>query len=234
MNYYLGKCTELNLLLCIQNGLWAQNVNRMKSWKPKDRLILYTENGIAGIFEVTSSQFTDNTKIWTDKAYPYRVNINPLKLTHPENRISLKEHGIDKEMMDLYGAAWGMSIVRNLTPIDAKVGERIESLIQAQPPYDPVPTIEDDIKRLAGSTEEPKKTKKPKKEEPTSVPSPDDKSLHNSLIEMIAQIGKWESRYAETEYQIGNLGRLDVVWKRIKTGTVAPFSLVVQLLLSLK
>lgn len=35
---------------------------------------------------------------------------------------------------------------------------------------------------------------------------------------MIAQIGKWEGKHSETEYKIGNLGKLDVVWKRIKTG----------------
>jgi hypothetical protein len=35
---------------------------------------------------------------------------------------------------------------------------------------------------------------------------------------MIAQIGKWEGKYSETEYKIGNLGKLDVVWKRIRTG----------------
>jgi len=95
MNYYLGKCTELNLLLCIQNGLWAQDRNRMSSWKPKDRLIVYTEAGIAGVFEVTSSQFIDNNQIWPDKIYPYRVTINPLKVTSQETRISIKEHGID-------------------------------------------------------------------------------------------------------------------------------------------
>jgi len=95
MNYYLGKCTELNLLLCIQNGLWAQDRNRMSSWKPKDRLIVYTEAGIAGVFEVTSGQFIDKNQIWPDKIYQYRVTINPLKVTSQETRISIKEHGID-------------------------------------------------------------------------------------------------------------------------------------------
>ena len=64
MNYYLAKCSELNLLLCIQHGLWAQQKNRMGGWKPKDRLILYTEEGIAGLFEVTSSQFEDDVRVW--------------------------------------------------------------------------------------------------------------------------------------------------------------------------
>jgi len=218
MNYYLAKCTELNLLLCVQNGLWAQQRNRMGNWKAKDRLILYTEAGIAGMFEVTSNQFTDHTQVWPDKIYPYRVNINPLKVTSPENRISFKEHGIEKELASLYGTAWGMKIVMQLKPIDPRMGEKIEKLIQAQLPYDPFPTIEDDIKRLIDFGEKPKKTRKGKKVTPVVLTTPEEKSLHDSLIEMIDKIGKWEGKYSETEYQIGNLGRLDVVWKRIKTG----------------
>ena len=100
MNYYFAKCNELNFLLCIKNGLWAQQINRMKNWKPKDKLILYTENGIAGLFEVTSKQFIDHIRIWTDKSYPYRVNINPLKVLSTEDRIPLTEHNIKNELAD--------------------------------------------------------------------------------------------------------------------------------------
>lgn len=59
---------------------------------------------------------------------------------------------------------------------------------------------------------------KPRQEEALDLPEPAEKSLHNTIIHMIAQIGKWEGKYPETEYQLGNLGKLDVVWKRIKTG----------------
>jgi hypothetical protein len=37
VNYYFAKCNELNFLLCIQNGLWGQQKNRMKKWKTGDR-----------------------------------------------------------------------------------------------------------------------------------------------------------------------------------------------------
>jgi predicted RNA-binding protein len=41
---------------------------------------------------------------------------------------------------------------------------------------------------------------------------------HNQLREMIRDIGLRENRIAETEYPIDSY-RLDVIWKRIKTGT---------------
>jgi hypothetical protein len=66
MNYYLAKCSELNFLICVQRGLWAQAKNRMSAWKPKDRLIIYAEDGILGLFEVTSNQFMDNTVVWVE------------------------------------------------------------------------------------------------------------------------------------------------------------------------
>jgi hypothetical protein len=40
---------------------------------------------------------------------------------------------------------------------------------------------------------------------------------HNEIRDMICEIGKFEGRISETEYPIENM-RLDVVWKRIKSG----------------
>lgn len=220
MNYYFAKCNELNFLLCIKNGLWAQQINRMKNWKPKDKLILYTEIGIAGLFEVTSNQFVDHTQIWTDKIYPYRVNINPIKVLSTENRIPLTEHNIKTDLAAKYGKmTWGMKIGRNLQPLDSQIAKRIEKIIQEQPPYDPYPSIDDDIKALIDDTStKPQKISKIKKKDTADLPPKEEKSLHDSLIDMIEKIGKWEGKHPETKYKIGNLGRLDVVWRRIKTG----------------
>ena len=63
-----------------------------------------------------------------------------------------------------------------------------------------------------------KKISKIKKGEITDLTETKVKSLHDSIRDMIENIGKWEGKHPETEYKIGNLGRLDVVWKRIKTG----------------
>ena len=103
MNYYLAKCNELNFLICIQSGLWGQNVNRLKNWVPNDRLFLLTENGISGSFEVTSKHFIDSTKVWPDekKTYQHRVTINPLKILAPENKIPVDDYGIKDEIVKL-------------------------------------------------------------------------------------------------------------------------------------
>ena len=144
MTYYLAKCDELNFLLCVKNGLWGQQINRLKAWRPKDRLILYTDEGIAGLFEVTSNPFEDDAPVWSDRTYPYRVNMNPLKVLSPENREPITEQNIKNDLVDRYGSGWGMKLVRNLRPLDAQIAEKIEKIIEKQPAYDPFPTIDKD------------------------------------------------------------------------------------------
>lgn len=197
----------------------------MSMWKPNDKLFLVIEDEkirkIAGVFNVTSKQFVDKTKIWPDKPYPYRVNINPIKVLAPENRISLEEHNIKNELFDLYGRGWGMKLIMTLSPLASNLARKIEKIIEAQPSYDPLPTIDEDIKRLIDSigVKPQKIIKKQKSKGKTfTVPLDDEKSLHDSILDMIAQIGVWEGKHSETEYEIGTLGRLDVIWKRIKAG----------------
>jgi len=218
MNYYFAKCSELNLLLCIKTGLWKHQTNTMKKWKPKDILILYTETGIAGLFEVTSKQFVDLTRIWTDKIYPYRVNINPLKILSPENRISLTEHNIKTEMAEKYGKmTWGLKLSRHLKPLDSQIAKRIEKIIQEKPHYDPYSSIEGDIKTLSETTSiQLQKGTKILKKDIVDLPPKQKQSLYISLRDRIEKIGKWEGKYTETEYTIGNLGKIDVVWKKNK------------------
>jgi len=47
---------------------------------------------------------------------------------------------------------------------------------------------------------------------------PEEGPDHTKIKEMIYQIGLYEGRPSETEYSIGNLGKLDVVWKRVRRG----------------
>jgi predicted RNA-binding protein len=141
-----------------------------------------------------------------------------LKILAPENRVPLDEYGIKDELTKLYGKQWGAIILRNLKQIDAGLAEKIEKIIDELPEYDPSITIEDDLKKLIDLGPETKTPKKGRKKKPGSIVTKVDKNLHNTIIDMIEQIGNWENKHAETEYQIGNLGRLDAVWKRIKTG----------------
>lgn len=135
----------------------------MKCWKPKDGLVLLTEDGIAGLFEITSNRFEDTTKVWPDKIYPYRVNINPVKVLSREHRIPITEHNIRQEFLNVHGRGWGTKIVLALKPVDKRLAKRIEKIIAEQPSHDPLPTIEDNIKRLSGLVVEPKPTRKRKK-----------------------------------------------------------------------
>ncbi len=112
-----------------------------------------------------------------------------------------------------------MKIVMGLNPISPRLGKKIEELVQNQPSYDPFSTIEEDIKRLAvPQAKERGKITKPEKSRVVEFSETEEKSLHDTTKNMIFEIGKWEGRYAEIEYEIANLGKLDVVWKRIKTG----------------
>jgi predicted RNA-binding protein len=133
------------------------------------------------------------------------------------DRISISEYDIKKEFREKHGPGWGTIIILAFKPMDADLGKRIQTIIERQPDYDPLPTIEKDIQKLTGLIEPPKIKIKRKKLKRIKVP-PDDISLHDSLIDMVVKIGKYEGKYSEPEYKIANLGRLDVVWKRIKTG----------------
>ena len=51
-----------------------------------------------------------------------------------------------------------------------------------------------------------------------SIQKPPGGPDHTNIKEMIYQIGLYEGRPSEKEYSIGSLGKLDVVWKRIRRG----------------
>lgn len=54
--------------------------------------------------------------------------------------------------------------------------------------------------------------------EPTIRKEPLKEPDHNAIRDMVYKIGLYEDRPSEREYSIGNLGKLDVVWKRIRQG----------------
>jgi len=123
-------------------------------------------------------------------------------------------------MAEKYGKmTWGLKLSRHLKPLDSQIAKRIEKIIQEKPHYDPYSSIEGDIKTLSETTSiQLQKGTKILKKDIVDLPPKQKQSLYISLRDRIEKIGKWEGKYAETEYTIGNLGKIDVVWKKTKTG----------------
>lgn len=98
-----------------------------------------------------------------------------------------------------------------------ELAKRIEKIIQEKPHYDPYSSIEGDIKTLSETTSiQLQKGTKILKKDIVDLPPKQKQSLYISLRDRIEKIGKWEGKYTETEYTIGNLGKIDVVWKKNK------------------
>ena len=101
---------------------------------------------------------------------------------------------IKPELIELpIGARWyrGMSWVNLPKPISTE--RRIPVLKDAE-----FKKVVESIKQIIGEVPE----------------SPD----HTNIKEMVYQIGLYQEKPSEKEYSIGSLGKLDVVWKRIRLG----------------
>lgn len=140
MNYYLAKCDYLHFRLCSKYGFWGQTKSIMEAWKPKDRLFLIIENAISGLFEVASQQYRETNQIWPDSIYPYRVDINPIKLLSPKDRIPISDYNIKQPLQSVYDKDLGLELMRFLQPLDMYVAKKVEKIVDEKPDYFPFAT----------------------------------------------------------------------------------------------
>ncbi len=81
-NLWLAVTSPENYRECVRLGLWG--VERYKKVisqvKPRDLIVFYVKGDkmVKEVYEVYSSMFTSNEKVWTDKTYPYRLLIKPV------------------------------------------------------------------------------------------------------------------------------------------------------------
>jgi hypothetical protein len=136
MSVYLQSTTEENLYLCIINGLWGSNTNRLSHWAPSDRMIVYVERELAALFTITGSQFQDEMPIWPGDAYPYRVNIQLEKIIHPDDRYSISNLDTREALFEHHTSAYGVVLVLGAKPLDEEPAELLLRYIQEAPAWE--------------------------------------------------------------------------------------------------
>ena len=92
--YWLCILSPENYEVVKSNLLWGvseRHKDKLYQIKPHDLLVLYVigERKIKGIYEVISEPYKEETKIFADDIYPYRVKLKPIKLS--DEGIDLKK-----------------------------------------------------------------------------------------------------------------------------------------------
>ncbi len=111
------KCMELGILGCSE-GRGGVNVQRLSEMLPGDKIIFYATGvcKFAGIAEVTESIYQDETKIWDNGEFPYRVKIKP-DIYLPKNKwIDVRTMVDDLEYFK-NKIQWSMHFIQNLRPV---------------------------------------------------------------------------------------------------------------------
>ncbi len=74
--------TPENYRICMASGLWGVNrqTRTIQEVEPGDVVTFYITGSMqfSGIYRVSGKPFYDNTPLWPDKPYPWRVRIEPL------------------------------------------------------------------------------------------------------------------------------------------------------------
>lgn len=136
MSVYLQSTNDENLSICIDHGLWGAPENRLKGWCPGDRLIVYVNRALTALFTMTSEPFYDETQVWSDRLYPYRISIQLDRLVHPQHRISISQESIRNVLFKYHTSAYGTVIVLNARPLHDRAARLLLDYILNAPAWD--------------------------------------------------------------------------------------------------
>lgn len=131
-NYYLVSSNKLNYLICIKHGLWGSRTNKLKNWNIGDQIVLFVEKNVVALAEVISEPFQDETKIWFDDEYPYRVKIKFNYILQESDWIPVGS--VKDILIGEYGKKWGMSLIA-LLPQKEKIYNKLAEKIFSNKNY---------------------------------------------------------------------------------------------------
>jgi predicted RNA-binding protein len=119
---------------CFEAGVFgaanSRTATRLVDMQPGDILVFYkSKEGFAGIWEVTSSCYTDKTPIWEDGEYPTRVKIKPVIALNPDQYVDAKDLVDDLEMVK-HPLYWGTAFRENLKDISDRDYELIKKKLK--------------------------------------------------------------------------------------------------------
>ncbi|UFS71765.1 EVE domain-containing protein [Geomonas sp. RF6] len=117
--------SEEHFNTCVAHKLWGANSTHPKKWDIGDILIFKVDNKLAGVARVIGEAYIDDTKIWDNGLFFYRVELDFERVLTPENRIAF-----DGEIKDSFISLWGKSygwVILNKYPLPLSIRDLILS-----------------------------------------------------------------------------------------------------------
>lgn len=125
-HFIIGPRT--NLRVCLEQKLYGHRRNVLKDWVIGDRVIYYADGKLAALGTVTGKPyFDDQTKVWPDDIYPYRIKVTPDVVLDPPNWVPVEEE-IKKTLRRHLGQHW-ILYIRDVHPIPPALFGDLHSLI---------------------------------------------------------------------------------------------------------
>jgi hypothetical protein len=121
---------------CFEHGLFAtakpNAVAKLLELVPGDMLVFYkSKAGFAGIWQVDSIPYEDESKVWEDGTYPWRIKIKPLIALRPDQYVDPRTM-LDELSMVTHPLYWGIAFRQNLKDLDPKDYEQIKKRLEKQ------------------------------------------------------------------------------------------------------
>ena len=116
-----GKKIE-NLYISINKGIIGSNFTTFETKIAEgDKVLLVSHSQVWGYATVSSKVYFDNSRLWSDKVYPYRARIQDISIF--SKTFTFKEFEIDSIFRDKLGVGWAFKVLftPNTIPSDAKL-----------------------------------------------------------------------------------------------------------------
>jgi hypothetical protein len=108
---------------CYSHQLWGANNGSVKSWDIGDRLIFKVGNQIVAVAKVDGEPYMDDTEIWDNGLFYYRVQLKFEKVLERNERIPF-EGEIKEAFIKQWGRSYGW-VILNKYPMSADISNMI-------------------------------------------------------------------------------------------------------------
>ena len=122
-----GKKIE-NLYISINNRIIGSAFSTFEEKIAEgDIVLLVCHSQVWGYATVSSKVYFDNTKLWSDKVYPYRARIQDISIF--SKAFTFKEFNVDSIFRDKLGVGWAFKVLFTPNSIPSEAKSLLEGII---------------------------------------------------------------------------------------------------------
>jgi hypothetical protein len=125
----VAKATALQLLICVEHGVWGASRDRLKKWKAGDDLVIIGDDFL-GLAEISGAPFTSEDLIFDGAFYPYRVPIDFVHIIGPAD-VPDAPVEIRRILAERYGKHSGWPILLQVA-LPEDIGQRVLQAIRSR------------------------------------------------------------------------------------------------------